>query len=193
MKLSNQSQKHQLEAFQSLDVTEKDDLGNTWEQTSTAMAVTVRPFYFSHMVVDPVDFDRVYKPGLFFAYSTDAGESFAMGGSMHSDLHAVWIDPENTAEILVGTDGALDETFGSTCHGAGRVLSRHAAKKRARGQDIIGRLAEKGIMIRAAGRATVAEEIPEAYKDVRDVVDVVDRAGIGRKVVQLKPACVIKG
>ena len=88
-----------------------DDLGNTWKETSTAMAVTVRPFYFSHMVVDPVDFDRVYKPGLFFAYSTDAGESFAVGGSMHSDLHAVWIDPANPAEILVGTDGGLYHSY----------------------------------------------------------------------------------
>jgi tRNA-splicing ligase RtcB len=64
--------------------------------------------------------------------------------------------------VLVGTEQALDETFGSTCHGAGRVLSRHAAMKAARGHDVIGELARKGILVRAAGRATVAEEIPEA-------------------------------
>ena len=95
--------------------------------------------------------------------------------------------------VLVGTSGALAETFGSTCHGAGRVLSRHAAKKRARGHDIIQELAQRGILVRAAGRATVAEEIPEAYKDVADVVNVVDRAGIGKIVARLRPMAVIKG
>ncbi len=95
--------------------------------------------------------------------------------------------------IMVGTAGAMAETFGSCCHGAGRVLSRHAAKKRARGHDVIAELAKQGILIRAAGRATVAEEISEAYKDVADVVDVVQQAGIGRKVARLKPMAVIKG
>ncbi|PLX90250.1 MAG: RNA-splicing ligase RtcB [Desulfuromonas sp.] len=95
--------------------------------------------------------------------------------------------------VLVGTAGALAETFGSTCHGAGRVLSRHAAKKAARGRDIIAELARQGIMVRAAGRATVAEEIPAAYKDVSEVVDVVEQAGIGKIVARLKPLAVIKG
>jgi len=95
--------------------------------------------------------------------------------------------------VLVGTATAFAETFGSTCHGAGRVLSRHAAKNQARGRDIVAELAKKGILIRAAGRATVAEEIPEAYKDVRDVVGVVEQAGIGKIVARLKPLAVIKG
>jgi len=95
--------------------------------------------------------------------------------------------------VLVGTPGALTETFGSTCHGAGRMLSRHAAKKRARGHDIIGELASQGILVRAAGRATVAEEIPEAYKDVAEVVEVVAQAGVGKIVARLKPMAVIKG
>lgn len=95
--------------------------------------------------------------------------------------------------VLVGTQGAFSETYGSTCHGAGRVMSRHAAKKRARGQDISGDLQRQGISIRAAGRATLAEEIPEAYKDVRDVVSVVQQAGIGKIVARLKPLAVIKG
>jgi len=95
--------------------------------------------------------------------------------------------------VLVGTAGAFDETFGSTCHGAGRVLSRHAAKKVARGRNIEAELAAEGIIIRAAGRATVAEEIPEAYKDVADVVRVVERAGIGKIVARLKPLAVVKG
>ncbi len=88
-----------------------DDLGNTWVQTSTAMPVAVRPFYFSHIVVDPQDFDLVYKPGLFFAFSKDAGKTFATGGSMHSDLHAVWVNPSDTKEILVGTDGGLYHSY----------------------------------------------------------------------------------
>ncbi|MEJ2199949.1 MAG: RtcB family protein [Desulfuromonadaceae bacterium] len=95
--------------------------------------------------------------------------------------------------VLVGTQGAMTETFGSCCHGAGRVLSRHAAKKVARGHNIEAELAARGILIRAAGRATVAEEISAAYKDVADVVEVVERSGIGRIVARLRPLVVIKG
>src|SRR5690606_5464501 len=68
--------------------------------------------------------------------------------------------------VLVGAQAGYEETFGSTCHGAGRLMSRHAAKRVARGRNIEAELAKNGIVIRAAGRATVAEEIPEAYKDV---------------------------
>jgi tRNA-splicing ligase RtcB len=95
--------------------------------------------------------------------------------------------------VLTGTAGAYEETFGSTCHGAGRVMSRQAAKKAAHGHDIIADLAARGILIRAAGRATVAEEMPEAYKDVADVVDVVQRAGLGNIVARLRPMVVVKG
>jgi tRNA-splicing ligase RtcB len=95
--------------------------------------------------------------------------------------------------VLTGTAGAFAETYGSTCHGAGRRLSRHAASRAARGRDIARELADQGIVVRAASRATVSEEIPEAYKDVASVVDVVDGAGIGRKVARLKPLAVIKG
>jgi tRNA-splicing ligase RtcB len=95
--------------------------------------------------------------------------------------------------VLVGTQGAFDETFGSTCHGAGRVLSRHAAKRLARGRRIEAELAAKGIIIRASSRATVAEEISESYKDVLDVVNVVEQAGIGKIVARLRPLAVVKG
>jgi tRNA-splicing ligase RtcB len=95
--------------------------------------------------------------------------------------------------VLTGTEGAFEETFGSTCHGAGRVMSRHAAKKAARGRDLYGELGMHGILVRAAGRATVAEEMPEAYKDVADVVSVVEQAGIGHVVARLKPMAVVKG
>jgi len=95
--------------------------------------------------------------------------------------------------VLVGTEKAYHETFGSTCHGAGRVMSRHKAKKAAKGRSIENELREKGIIVRGASRATLAEEIPEAYKDVNDVVHVVHEAGIAKKVVRLKPLGVIKG
>jgi tRNA-splicing ligase RtcB len=95
--------------------------------------------------------------------------------------------------VLVGTEQAYEETFGSTCHGAGRVMSRHQAKKSAQGRAITKELEAKGIYVRGASQATIVEEIPEAYKDVSEVVDVVHGAGIGKKVVQLKPMGVIKG
>ena len=95
--------------------------------------------------------------------------------------------------VLVGTDTAMKETFGSTCHGAGRLLSRHQAKKVAKGRAIVRELEDKGIYVRSAGRGTLAEEIPEAYKDVSSVVNVVHNAGIGKKVARLKPMGVIKG
>ena len=95
--------------------------------------------------------------------------------------------------VLVGTEKALTETFGSTCHGAGREMSRHQAMKVARGRSIVQEMAAKGIMVRGAGRATIDEEISEAYKDVQQVVDVGHGAGIARKVAKLKPLGVIKG
>jgi tRNA-splicing ligase RtcB len=95
--------------------------------------------------------------------------------------------------VLVGTQKALTETFGSTCHGAGREMSRHAALKVAKGRSIIRELAAKGIIVRGAGRATIDEEISEAYKDVEQVVEVTHGAGISRKVAKLKPLGVIKG
>jgi tRNA-splicing ligase RtcB (3'-phosphate/5'-hydroxy nucleic acid ligase) len=95
--------------------------------------------------------------------------------------------------VLTGTSKAMEETFGSTCHGAGRALSRVKAKQAARGRDIIRELAEKGIIIRGQSRRTVDEEIPEAYKDVSDVVDACALAGISNKVAQLRPLGAIKG
>ncbi|MDH5297412.1 MAG: RtcB family protein, partial [Desulfobulbaceae bacterium] len=95
--------------------------------------------------------------------------------------------------VLVGTDKAMEETFGSSCHGAGRVMSRHAAKKAARGHDVLAELDEMGVKVRGAGMGTIIEEIPQAYKDVAEVVRVVHEAGIARKVARLRPLGVIKG
>ena len=77
--------------------------------------------------------------------------------------------------VLAGSAGAYEQTFGSTCHGAGRRLSRQQAKRAARGRPLLEELEARGVIVRAAGMATVAEEIPEAYKDVAEVVDVVER------------------
>jgi tRNA-splicing ligase RtcB (3'-phosphate/5'-hydroxy nucleic acid ligase) len=95
--------------------------------------------------------------------------------------------------VLVGTEKAMEETFGSTCHGAGRVMSRHQAIKAAKGRAIVRELADKGIVVKGASQGTIVEEIPDAYKDVNEVVNVVHRAGISRKVVKLIPMGVIKG
>jgi tRNA-splicing ligase RtcB len=102
-------------------------------------------------------------------------------------------DMGTASYILVGTEGAMAETFGSTCHGAGRVLSRTAAKKKSKGRAIYRELADRGILVRWTGRETLAEEMPEAYKNVSWVVDVVHGAGISRKVARLRPMAVVKG
>lgn len=95
--------------------------------------------------------------------------------------------------VLVGTEQAMAETFGSTCHGAGRVMSRKQAMRVSKGRAIIRELEDQGITVRSAGKTTLREEIPEAYKDVSQVVDVVSGAGISKKVARLRPMGVIKG
>ena len=102
-------------------------------------------------------------------------------------------DMGRASYVLAGTEKAMEETFGSTCHGAGRRLSRKAAKRASKGRAIHRELEDKGILVRWTGRGTLAEEMPEAYKNVSDVVDVVHGAGISCKVARLRPMCVIKG
>ncbi len=95
--------------------------------------------------------------------------------------------------ILVGTERGMKETFGSACHGAGRVMSRAAAVKACRGRAIERELEDIGVIARYTGRDALKEEIPEAYKDIDQVVDVVHNAGIAKRVAKLKPIGVIKG
>jgi tRNA-splicing ligase RtcB len=95
--------------------------------------------------------------------------------------------------ILVGTEKAMEETFGSSCHGAGRILSRTKALKNAKGRDLVAELNKKGIAIQSKGYKTIAEEMSDAYKDVSDVVDVMHKEGITRKVAKIRPVGVIKG
>ena len=95
--------------------------------------------------------------------------------------------------ILKGTQVAMDETFGSACHGAGRAMSRTQAVKTWRADDIVKELAAKGIVVKGHGRKGIAEESPGAYKDVNQVVDVMDKSGISTKVVKVKPLVSVKG
>jgi tRNA-splicing ligase RtcB (3'-phosphate/5'-hydroxy nucleic acid ligase) len=102
-------------------------------------------------------------------------------------------DMGTASYVLTGTHKAMEETFGSTCHGAGRLLSRTAAKKKSKGRAIDRELEDKGIYVRWTGRSTLAEELPEAYKDISQVVEVVHEAGISKKVARIKPIGVVKG
>ena len=95
--------------------------------------------------------------------------------------------------VLLGTEKAMQETFGSTCHGAGRLMSRHQAIRKAKGRSIWREMQDKGIIVRSAGRETLAEEMSDAYKDVSEVVEIVHKAGISKKVARLRPIGVVKG
>lgn len=112
----------------------------------------------------------------------DIGQPVLVPGSMGT---ASW--------VLVGTEESMKRSFGSSCHGAGRVMSRRKAKKTIRGAQLMEELENRGIHIRAGSLAGLAEEAPQAYKDVDEVVDTVSGAGIAKKVARLRPVAVIKG
>jgi tRNA-splicing ligase RtcB len=95
--------------------------------------------------------------------------------------------------VLTGTERAMRDTFGSTCHGAGRRMSRHQAARLAHGRDVAGELARRDILVMGQTRRTLEEELSEAYKDVSDVVETCAVAGISHKVCRLRPMACIKG
>ena len=95
--------------------------------------------------------------------------------------------------VLAGVASSMSRSFGSTCHGAGRVWSRSRAKKEVRGDELRRRLQSEGIQVRAGSLSGLAEEAPEAYKDVDMVIETVTAAGLARKVARLRPVVVIKG
>jgi len=101
-------------------------------------------------------------------------------------------DMGRNSYLLVGTEKAR-ETFYSACHGAGRLKSRAAATRSINVNALLQELESKGIIVQASGKGTIAEEAPQAYKDVNEVVDVVHRAGISKRVCRMKPIGVIKG
>jgi tRNA-splicing ligase RtcB (3'-phosphate/5'-hydroxy nucleic acid ligase) len=102
-------------------------------------------------------------------------------------------DMGSASYLLVGTQQAMEQTWGSTCHGAGRVLSRTAAIKKHPSAQVRRELEAQGIVVRASGRDTLAEEAPDAYKDVNRVVEVCHQAGLSSKVARLRPLAVVKG
>jgi tRNA-splicing ligase RtcB len=102
-------------------------------------------------------------------------------------------DMGRASYLLVGTRKAFQDTWGSTCHGAGRMMSRHQAIRSAEGRSIYKEMESKGIVVRARDRRTLAEEMSEAYKDVNIVVDIVHKAGISEKIARMKPLGVVKG
>jgi tRNA-splicing ligase RtcB len=112
----------------------------------------------------------------------DVGQPVLVPGSMG-----------NYSYVCAGAAGAMEKTFGSTCHGAGRKMSRTQSKKHSRGRDLIGEMEEMGVVVRATGMRTVAEEMPHAYKDVAEVVEVMEAAGVSHRVAELKPIGVVKG
>jgi len=120
-------------------------------------------------------------PGLPTDYR-DVGQPVLVPGSMGTASY-----------VLVGTQKAMELTFGSTCHGAGRTMSRTQARKTVWGADLREELEEQGIVVRAGSNRRLAEEAPQAYKDVSRVVEVVDGLGIATKVARLEPLAVIKG
>jgi tRNA-splicing ligase RtcB len=121
------------------------------------------------------------EPGLPDEYQA-IGQPVLVPGSMGT---ASW--------VLVGTQASMERSFGSTCHGAGRVMSRHKAKREVRGETLRKELESDGIHIRAGSMSGLAEEAPQAYKDVDAVVETVSGAGIARKVARLRPVAVVKG
>ena len=95
--------------------------------------------------------------------------------------------------VLVGTGRAMAETFGSSCHGAGRAKSRSQAKRETPAEELLHEMAAKRILVRAQSRSGLVEEKPDAYKDVSQVVEVVEKAGIAAKLAKLVPLAVMKG
>lgn len=112
----------------------------------------------------------------------EVGQPVIVGGSM-----------ETGSYLLAGTQKAYDMTFGSTCHGAGRVMSRMAAKRKVRGTELRRQMTERGMVVRAVSMSGLAEEAGLAYKNIDEVVRAVDTIGISKKVLQLRPLGSIKG
>jgi tRNA-splicing ligase RtcB len=112
----------------------------------------------------------------------EIGQPVLIGGTMGTASY-----------ILCGTEEGMGLAFGSACHGAGRSMSRHQALRQWRGSEVVQNLANRGVLIRSRSMRGVAEEAPGAYKDVTEVVDAADRAGLARTVARLEPVICVKG
>jgi tRNA-splicing ligase RtcB len=129
-----------------------------------------------------------------------ATRAFGPGHPDVTPLYRKWGQPVlvpgdmgTASYVLVGTERAMGESFGTTCHGAGRLLSRSAAKKKIHGGTLRQELEARGIHVRAGSLPGLAEEAPDAYKDIEAVIEVVQGAGLARKVARLRPLAVMKG
>jgi len=129
-----------------------------------------------------------------------ATRAFPPGSDQIPEAYRDWGQPVlipgdmgTASYVLAGTSQAMEETFGTSCHGAGRVKSRTQALKMGEGRDLFEEMSKRGVKVMATGRRTVAEEMPEAYKNIHSVVDAIVTAGISRKVARLRPVGVVKG
>jgi tRNA-splicing ligase RtcB len=112
----------------------------------------------------------------------DAGQAVFIPGSMGT-----------SSFVLAGREGSMERSFGTTCHGAGRLMSRSQARKRIGGAELRQELEQRGITVRCPSNRGLSEEAPFAYKEVEKVVSVVERAGLAARVAQLRPIGVVKG
>jgi len=169
--------------------------GRSWEELGIELVYDV-----AHNIAKMEEHKVGGKPRLLCVHRKGATRAFPAGHpevpSRYRQIGQPVIIPGDMGRaswVLVGQPAAMERSFGTTCHGAGRLLSRTAAIEHARGRRIDQELAEQGIVARARSRTGLAEEQPEAYKDVSQVVDVVHRAGLAKKVVRLRPIGVVKG
>ena len=164
------------------------DAGKTWELRTTAQIVTDRPFYFSYIVPDPVDTNRVYKPHFYLSVSDDGGYSFTIpyveGGNVHSDLHALWINPKNNSNMYLGTDGGLYISYdkGSTwVHAQNLPISQfyHVAVDNEKPYNVYGGLQDNGSWVgpsQSPGGITNSDWKSVGYGDGFNVIpDPVDK------------------
>ena len=153
-----------------------------------------------HNIAKIENYDIDGKPEKLCVHRKGATRAFPAG---HPDIPEVYRgigqpvlipgDMGRYSFVALGTEAAMAETFGSTCHGAGRLKSRGAAKRSLKGADVARSLAAKGITVKAGSMASLAEEAPQAYKDVSEVVEITHQAGISLKVAKTRPIGVIKG
>lgn len=157
-----------------------DEVRRAWKKTLGASGGTLKIVYdVAHNIAKIENNFVIHRKGATRAFP---GQVVLIPGSMGTSSY-----------VLMGEEKSLEDSFGSTCHGAGRRMSRTEAKRKMRGDDLKLVLEQKGIAISAGSMAGIAEEAPEAYKNVDEVVDVVHSAGIARKIARLKPLSVIKG
>ena len=176
---------HQIrEAFAAVFGTSAEELGMELVYDVAHNIAKVERYAEGELLVHRKGSTRAFgpgSPGLPWDFQK-TGQPVICGGSM-----------ETGSYLLVGTDRAVDETFGSTMHGSGRTMSRAQAKKAIRGEQLQQEMKRRGILVKAVSMSVLAEEAGFAYKNISDVVETVDRAGITKKVAELRPIGNIKG